>query len=167
MAAKSVRDMVLSLIAVMLAGFGIYLFIPHSGGNGVRAVSWQDSVPSARRAAPYPLLAPAGDPKGWTATSVRYDGEHDHTWSLGFIDDKGQYAAVQQATGPLADVVKNATVDAVKQSAVTTVDGVAWTHYQGSRYRALVRQTPQGTSVVFGTESFARLADFVALLRSS
>src|SRR5580700_4657293 len=58
MAGKSVRDMVLSLIAVMAAGLVIYLFVPHSGGNGVHPVEYQVALDTAQRAAPYPLLAP-------------------------------------------------------------------------------------------------------------
>ena len=58
MGAKSVKDMVLSLAAVMLAGLVIYYFIPHSAGNGVHPVEGgiTSSVDSARRAAPYPVL---------------------------------------------------------------------------------------------------------------
>ncbi|WP_328806239.1 DUF4245 domain-containing protein [Streptacidiphilus fuscans] len=164
MAAKSVRDMVLSLAAVMAAGLVIYYFIPHSGGNGVHAVPYQDSVPSARRAAPYPLLAPEGLPSGWNATSVNYDGTNADTWTLGFIDPSTQYVALEQSNAPLNTVVQNATIDAVKQSATTMVNGVAWTHYQGTRYQALVLPGAKGTTVVFGTESFAKLGDFAAKL---
>ncbi|MEY9843911.1 hypothetical protein ABH940_000975 [Streptacidiphilus sp. BW17] len=166
MAAKSVRDMVLSLAAVLAAGIVIYLFIPHSGGNGVHPVQYEDSVPSARRAAPYPLLAPAPGslPSGWNATSVNYDGTNADTWTLGFIDPSTQYVALEQSNAPLNTVVQNATVDAVKQSATTLVNGVAWTHYQGSRYQALVLPGAKGTTVVFGTETFAKLGDFAARL---
>lgn len=168
MAAKSVRDMILSLIAVMLAGFGIYLFIPHGGGSGVHPVQYRDAVLSARRAAPYPLLAPASTPKGWNATSVNYDPEDpaNQVWTLGFIDADKQYVAIEQSNAPAADVIKDATVDAVKQSAVSTVDGVAWTHYSSGHYRALVQTTAKGTTVVYGTETFDRLASFAASLTS-
>ena len=166
MAAKSVRDMVLSLAAVLAAGIVIYLFIPHSGGSGVRPVQYQDSVVSARRAAPYPLLAPQGLPSGWNATSVNFDGSNPGAavWTLGFIDPAGQYVAIQQSNAPADSVIHDATLDGRKTSATTTVDGTVWTNYQGSRYQAIVLKGAKGTTVVFGTETFAKLGDFAAKL---
>lgn len=166
MAAKSVRDMVLSLAAVLAAGLVIYYFIPHSGGNGVRPVSYLDSVASARRAAPYPVLAPDHLPSGWNATSVNFDGSNPQAavWTLGLIDADGQYVAVQQSNGSPDTVIHDATLDGQKLSSTTKVDGTAWTQYQGSRYQALVLEGAKGTTVVFGTEGFAKLGQFAAML---
>ncbi|WP_370124651.1 DUF4245 domain-containing protein [Streptacidiphilus sp. MAP12-33] len=168
MAAKSVRDMVLSLAAVLAAGLVIYLFIPHSGGNGVRPVTYADSLASARRAAPYPVLAPPPQslPSGWNATAVSFDGSNPQAavWQLQFIDANGQYVAIQQSNGSPDSVIHNATLDGQKSSATTLVNGTAWTRYQGSRYQALVLEGPKGTSVVFGTEGFAELGRFAAML---
>ncbi|QMU75152.1 DUF4245 domain-containing protein [Streptacidiphilus sp. PB12-B1b] len=171
MGAKSVRDMVLSLAAVMLAGLVIYYFIPHSGGNGVHAVEGGigSSVASARRVAPYPVLAPVGLPKGWTATAVDYNGTDPHAavWTLGYIDPSRQYVSVQQSNGGASDFIAGVTTGGVKVAGVSTIDGVTWSHYQGSDYRALVLQTPKVTTVVTGTESFAAMDAFAATLRSS
>jgi hypothetical protein len=167
MAGKSARDMILSLIAVMAAGVVIYLFIPHSGGNGVHPVEYNAAVQSARRAAPYQVLAPVDLPKGWNATAVEYDGSDpaDAEWTLGFIDPHGQYVAVRQSNGPTAAFLADATTNGVKQAATTTVDGTVWARYQGDRYRALVLETAKGTTAVTGTESFADLAKFAATLK--
>jgi hypothetical protein len=167
MAGKSARDMILSMIAVMAAGAVMYIFIPHSGGNGVHPVEYRTAVVSARRAAPYPILAPVGLPKGWNATAVEYDGQdtQDAEWTLGFIDPAGQYVAVRQTNGPAAAFLADATTNGVRQSATSTVDGTVWSHYQGTRYRALVLKTAKGTTAVTGTESYAALAAFAATLK--
>jgi hypothetical protein len=168
MAAKSVRDMVLSLAAVLAAGIVIYFFIPHSGGNGVRAVSYADSVVSARRAAPYPVLAPDPShlPSGWNATAVSFDGSNPQAavWTLGFIDADGQYAAIKQSNGAADAFIHDATLDGQKLSATTTVGGTVWSEYQGSRYQALVLKGAKGTTVLVGTESFAKLGQFAGML---
>jgi hypothetical protein len=166
MAAKSVRDMVLSLAAVLAAGIVIYFFIPHTGGNGVRPVPYADSVVSARRAAPYPLLSPQDLPSGWNATAVSFDGSDPSAavWTLGFIDPAGQYVAIKQSNGPSDAFIHDATLDGQKLSTTTLVDGTAWTQYQGSRYQAIVLKGAKGTTVVFGTETFAKLGDFAAKL---
>ncbi|MEY9963423.1 hypothetical protein ABIA33_001456 [Streptacidiphilus sp. MAP12-16] len=167
MAGKSVRDMVLSLAAVMAAGLVIYLFVPHSGGNGVHPVEYNAALDSARRAAPYPVLAPTGLPQGWNATAVQFDGAdaQNAQWTLGFIDPAGQYVAVRQSNGPLAAFLADATTNGVKQSGSSTVGGVVWNHYQGVRYRALVLESGKDTTVVTGTESYAELEKFAAALR--
>lgn len=167
MAGKSVRDMILSLLAVMAAGFVIYYFVPHSGGSGVHPVEYQAALSSAERAAPYQVLAPAGLPAGWNATAVEYDGAdpQDSQWTLGFIDPAKQYVAVRQSNGPAAAFLADATTNGVKQAATSTVDGKVWSHYQGDRYRALVLETGKVTTVVTGTESFAGLEKFAAALK--
>ncbi|MFC1417477.1 DUF4245 domain-containing protein [Streptacidiphilus cavernicola] len=167
MAGKSARDMVLSLIAVMAAGLVIYYFIPHSGGDGVHPVEYNAAVQSARRAAPYPVLAPVGLAKGWNATAVEYDGSDpaNAEWTLGFIDPHGQYVAIRQSNGPMDAFLADATTNGVKQPATSTVDGTVWSHYQGDRYRALVLQTPKGTTAITGTESYTALAAFAATLK--
>lgn len=171
MGAKSVKDMVLSLAAVMLAGLVIYYFIPHSGGDGVHAVQGgiSSSVDSARRAAPFPVLAPAGLPKGWTATAVNYDGMDatDAVWSLGYIDPQRQYVSVQQSNGAAAGFIASITTNGVKVAGTSTINGVVWAHYQGSSYRALVLETPKVTTVVTGTESFAAMDAFAAKLSTT
>ena len=169
MGSKSIKDMVLSLAAVMLTGLVIYYFIPHSGGNGVHPVEYGAAVDSARRAAPYPVLAPTGLPKGWNATEVNYNGMDatDAVWSLGFIDPGGQYVSVQQSNGAPADFIPSVTTGGVKVSGTSTVNGVVWSHYQGSNYRALVLQTPKVTTVVTGTESYAAMESFAARLSGS
>ena len=167
MAGKSARDMVLSLIAVMAAGVVMYIFIPHSGGNGVHPVEYRTAVLSARRFAPYRVLAPVGLPKGWNATAVEYDGSDaaDAQWTLGFIDPHGQYVAVRQSNGAEKPFLADATTNGVEQTATSTVNGTVWARYQGSRYRALVLRTGKETTVVTGTESYAALATFAATLK--
>ncbi|MEZ0091146.1 DUF4245 domain-containing protein [Streptacidiphilus sp. EB129] len=166
MAGKSVRDMVLSLIAVMAAGLVIYLFVPHSGGNGVHPVEYQVALDTAQRAAPYPLLAPKELPSGWNATAVGFDGgdPQNAQWTLGFIDAGGQYVAIRQSNGPEAAFLADATTNGVKESGTSTVGGQVWSHYQGDRYRALVLRTGTETTALTGTESFAQLEQFAATL---
>ena len=169
MGAKSIKDMVLSLIAVMAAGLVIYFFIPHTAGSGVHPVEGgiTSSVDSARRAAPYPVLAPVGLPSGWTATQVNYDGADpaNAVWSLGYIDPSRQYVSVQQSNGSAAAFIASVTTNGVKVAGSSLVNGVAWSHYQGTDYRALVLQTSKVTTVVTGTESYAAMATFAAALK--
>jgi hypothetical protein len=171
MAAKTARDMVLSMLVVIAAGFGIYLFVPHSGGDGVHPLSsgvYNAAVDSARRTGAYPVLAPEGLGSGYRATAAEYDvgDASGATWHLGFIDPSGQYVALEQSNGTqrqqwLADV----TTNAVPAGGSATISGQKWQRYQGDRYRALVLTTPKDTIAVTGTESYPDLEKFAAALR--
>jgi hypothetical protein len=170
MASKTARDMVLSMALVIAAGFGIYLFVPHSGGDGVHPLSsgvYTAAVDSARRSAAFPVLAPEGLAGGYRVTSAEYTvgDATGASWHVGVIDPSGQYVAVEQSNGPLRQWLAGVTTNAVPAGGTVTLDGKQWQRYQGDRYRALVLPGAKDTTVVTGTESYQQLADFAAHLR--
>ncbi|WP_322942392.1 DUF4245 domain-containing protein [Actinacidiphila yeochonensis] len=171
---KTVRDLVLSLVVLGVAVYGIYLFIPHGSkkdpGTAVRTVSYTVELQQARRDAPYKVLGPEGLGARWRATSVSYDGSdrHNVTWHLGFVDPEEQYAAVEQSNGNGADFVGQVTIGSHRDaSATATVDGQTWQRWSGGRYAALVRQDSGVTTVVLGTAPQTQLEQLAASLRQS
>ncbi|GGO51849.1 hypothetical protein GCM10012287_34820 [Streptomyces daqingensis] len=143
---RTVRGMVPSLAVVLLAAGFIYLFVPHDEDiDPVKPVGYHVELESARRAAPYPVLAPAGLPDSWRATSVRYDGDPSRsaTWHLGFVTPNTEYAAVEQSDAARSEkYVADVTQGARKTGATSRIDGVEWTRYEGEKYDALVREVP-------------------------
>lgn len=186
------RDMVLSLVVILLAAWVIYLFVPHEESKKpvVKQVSYRVELDSARRAAPYPVAAPEGLGKDWRATSVKYepDGEHQAAWHLGFMAPDDQYAAVEQSSVKRPDkFVEDVTQNAAKTSRTKVIGDKEWTLWKGSKYNALVREEPKGegtgsgkssgkgggkdgkhkgpyTTVVTGTASYDRLAQLAGAL---
>jgi hypothetical protein len=184
--ARTVRGMVPSLAVVLLAAFFIYLFIPHDeSADPVKPVGYKVELDSARRAAPYPVLAPEGLSAKWRATSVRYEANSPggHAWHLGFMTPDTQYAAVEQSDDPRpVRYVEDVTQGARKTAKTVRVRGEEWTRYEGEKYDALVRVSPAGeaaggtggggaskarahTTVVTGTASFEQLRTMAAALR--
>ncbi|MGH3324718.1 MAG: DUF4245 domain-containing protein [Streptomyces sp.] len=170
---QTVRGMVPSLAVVLLAAGVIYLFVPHDADQDpVKPVSYQVELASARRAAPYPVLAPEGLAKTWRATSVTYEGAGPDgaAWHLGFMTPDNQYAAVEQsdAARPVK-FTEDATQRARKTARTERIDGREWRRYEGAKYDALVRQDTgkrgRHTTVVTGTASFAQLRELAAALR--
>ncbi|AXI79246.1 DUF4245 domain-containing protein [Peterkaempfera bronchialis] len=162
---QTVRDMILSLLVVGGVAAVVYIFIPHSEGDPVRTVPYTVELATARRAAPYPVLAPQGLPAQWRATSVRYsadDGGHA-TWHLGFVTPSGSYAAVEQSDDS-ADGVLRAQVKGGKPDGSASVGGEDWDRYQGEPYRALVRESGGATTVVTGSASYRELAQLAQAL---
>jgi hypothetical protein len=182
--------MVPSLAVVLLAAGVIYLFVPHNEDvNPVKPIGYKVELDSARRAAPYPVLAPEGLPKRWRATSVTYeaDGRNSAAWHLGFITPDTQYAAVEQSDETRSEkFIKDVTRGARKTTQTSQVNGQEWTRYEGEKYDALVRKVAAGadgkaaqkgkgeatarkgarthTVVVTGTATFQQLEKMAAAL---
>jgi hypothetical protein len=160
--------MVLSVAVIGLVVAGVYVFIPHSGSDPVKTVSYRVELGQVRRAAPYPVAAPEGLPRGWRATSVSYDGGNprsDH-WHLGFIDPQNEYASVDQTNAAAAGFISSVTQQSHRVG-TQTVAGASWQRYGGGRYRALATTDHGATTVVFGTAPYSQLAQLAAALRTS
>ncbi|TWE19269.1 uncharacterized protein DUF4245 [Kitasatospora atroaurantiaca] len=163
---QTVRDMVLSMLAVGVVVFVGYLFIPHSGGDGVHVVDYRSALASAKRAAPYPVLGPQGLSGEWRATSVEYkkDAKGHAVWHLGFVTPSGLYAAVEQSNAGRDEVIA-AVVTGAKPDGNASVAGQDWQRYQGDPYRGLAAQTGSATTVITGTASYDELSQLAQSLK--
>lgn len=100
------------LVITAVAGV-VYIFIPHDDkADPVKAVDYRVELATARRAAPYPVVAPDGLAKGWKPTSVSYQGQNGSGWHLGFLDPDKKYVAVEQSTSPARKYVPEVSQDA-------------------------------------------------------
>jgi hypothetical protein len=164
---QTVRDMVLSMLAIGGVVFVGYLFIPHSEGAGPKAVDYRSAAASAKRAAPYPLLTPEGLSDRWKATSFEYnhDKARPKAWHLGFLTPGGQYAAVEQSLEPLEEAVTGAAEGAKPDGGTVTIGGQEWQRYKGKSYRALVVRSGDATTVVTGSADWDELTEFARSLR--
>lgn len=162
---QTVRDMVLSMLAVGVVAALTYVFVPHSGGDGVHVIDYRAALASAKRAAPYPVLAPEGLPGHWRPTSVDYrrDAQGDAVWHLGFVTPSGAYAAVEQSDADRATAVA-AAVPGGQPDGDAAVGGHPWQRYQGDRYRGLAEQTGSAVTVVTGSASYGELTQLAQAL---
>lgn len=165
---QTVRDMVLSVAVIGLVVAGIYVFVPHSGPDPVKKVSYRVELGQVRRVSPYPIEAPVGLSKGWRATSVSYDGSNPSSvhWHLGFIDPENQYASLDQSNADPGGFISSVTHSSHRTGA-QTVDGASWQRWSGGRYRGLARTVHGATTVVFGTAPYGQLAGMAGALRTS
>ncbi|WP_026245730.1 MULTISPECIES: DUF4245 domain-containing protein [unclassified Streptomyces] len=164
---KTMGSLVLSLGVCVVAAGVIYVFVPHddSEKTPVQRVDYRVELLSARRAASYPVAAPEGLSKSWKPTSVRYKGEANEAWHLGFLDPEGQYVAVEQSTDKPARFIDDASQGAESTSRKQTINGERWQRYQGEKYDALVLKQKGATTVVTGTADFAQLTKMAEALR--
>ncbi|MFF8030241.1 MULTISPECIES: DUF4245 domain-containing protein [unclassified Streptomyces] len=165
---KTARDMILSLVLIVLAAGVVWLFIPHEDGEPpVQRVDYRVDLLTARRAASYPVAAPEGLPDAWKPTSVRYRGEDSEAWHLGFHAPDGEYVAVEQSAGKRVPFIEDATQGAERTGSTQRIDGETWTRYEGGHYDALVLEGTEGsTTLVTGTGSFDQLTTVAEALRT-
>ncbi|WP_405562625.1 DUF4245 domain-containing protein [Streptomyces sp. NBC_01180] len=164
---QTVRGMIQSMAVILAAVAVIYVFVPHGGtSEPVKPVDYRVEQLSAQRAAPYPVQAPVGLPKGWKATSVSYAQDSGHAWHLGFLDPEQQYVAVEQGTGPSDRFVATVSKDASKTSQTQQVGGDTWQCWKGPKYNALVRREHGSTTAVTGTAPYGQLAQMAAALKA-
>ncbi|MYU47661.1 DUF4245 family protein, partial [Streptomyces sp. SID7803] len=165
---QTVRDMILSLLAIAAVAGVVYIFIPHDDkADPVKAVDYRVELLTARRAAPYPVAAPEGLPAGWKPTSVTYDRDKGNSWHLA-SSPPGRRV---RRRGAVHVPPSKLYIDQVSQKAENTgrtqeVAGRTWQRWEGSKYDALVREEKGATTVVTGSAPPAeRLAEMAAALR--
>lgn len=162
------RDMILSMIVISAVAGVIYIFVPHDDkADPVKAVDYRVELLTARRAAPYPVAAPDGLPKGWKPTSVSYERRSANSWHLGFLDPDGKYVAVEQSTAPAKKYVAEVSQRATDTGRTHEVAGEAWQHWEGPKYDALVLRGDGATTVVTGSAPLAQLTEMAAALKTS
>ncbi|MEV1023859.1 DUF4245 domain-containing protein [Streptomyces sp. NPDC050264] len=163
---KTVGSLVLSLGVCVAAAGVAYVFIPHDDSKQppIKRVDYRVELLTARRAASYPVAAPAGLPKAWKPTSVRYDGAANEAWHLGFLDPEGQYVAVEQSTDKPVRFIDDASQGAEETSREQTIGGESWQRYKGEKYDALVLKRKGSTTLVTGTAGFGQLTKMAEAL---
>ncbi len=162
------RDMFLSMAVISAIAGLVYIFVPHDDkANPVKAVDYRVELLTARRAAPYPVAAPAGLSARWKPTSVSYESQAGAGWHLGFLDPDGKYVAVEQSTSSAKKYVSEVSQDARDTGRTQQVAGETWQQWKGPKYDALVRRDKGSTTVVTGSASPERLAEMAAALKTS
>lgn len=165
---QTVRDMILSMLVITAVAGVVYIFIPHDDkADPIKAVDYRVELATARRAAPYPVAAPAGLPEGWKPTSVSYEGHNGAGWHLGFLDPDKRYVAVEQSTTPAKKYVPEVSRDARNTGRTREVSGRDWEIWNGPKYDALVLHAEGVTTVVTGSAPADRLAEMAAALKTA
>lgn len=165
---QTVRDMILSMLVITAVAGVVYIFIPHDDeADPIKAVDYRVELATARRAAPYPVAAPAGLAEGWKPTSVSYEGHNAAGWHLGYLDPDDRYVAVEQSTTPAKKYVPQVSQNAEDTGRTREVSGRAWQVWKGPKYDALVLQAEGVTTVVTGSAPADRLAEMAAALKTA
>lgn len=153
---------VIGALILGLAGLGYWFQIRPD--DSIKSVDYAAAATAARGAADFAVLAPASLPKGWQATTVRYDNGVTGQWHLGVLTDKDKYIGLEQSPlGRLRSIERFAPD--TKKSGTVAVAGHEWELRRSQRGETtLVRRDGDITIVVTGTASLSIIKSYVSTL---
>lgn len=153
---------VLGLVVLALYGFG--QFFTSTPDEPTRSVEWKPAVESARRSADYPVLAPDALPKGWRATSARFEPSTGR-WTLGVLDDEDEYLGIEQSTASVKSVLARLADGSTAAGSAQVLDRV-WAVNAGPDDRITYTSRVDGvTTAITGTVEQADLEAYLSSLR--
>ncbi len=167
---QTARDMALSMLVVL--GVVLLFWLPSrpQGDTGqVRTVDPAPVIEGARKAEPWPVLAPVGLSADWKCTSARIEQAADgqDVVHLGYLSPTSTYVGLEQSATKATSFVFDATVKG-REKGTVDVAGTTWTTYENDEqdHRGLVRAADGSTYVVVGTGPFEQLEEFASKLRA-
>jgi hypothetical protein len=146
--------------------------VPLQHATAPVSVDYRPDLAALTRAAPYPVVAPAGLPRSWTPVSSAVavggaNGPGTVTWHLGYMTPAGTLASLEETNASAAGFIGRMTNSGTPEPPVR-VAGQTWsTRWTAGRdQRSMYRGGPPGpTVVVTGNASWRDLAILAAALR--
>jgi hypothetical protein len=150
--------------AIILTLFVIGRLVTITPDQPTRAVDYQQAVESSRTVADFDLYAPDSLPRGWRATSVRFE---ESSWHLGVVTDEDDYVGLEQ----VRDSAQRAVERFGKGSRAygqTVIGGENWALRTGPRDDlTYVRQDAEMAIIVTGTAPRPVMERYISSLSSS
>jgi hypothetical protein len=163
-----VGDMLRSLAVVGLIIVPLWLLIPHHTNQRVTVIDYSTALSQAERLSSQQVVAPAGLPATWRATSVSVSGGSGHpvVFHLGFVTPAGDYAALEESNGPADGYLQTLLGKTPQGLNDVRVGAVSWRSLRGTDGRvALVSPSTPMTVVVKGTARLGELTTLATSLR--
>jgi hypothetical protein len=172
-------DMVRSLALILIPLVIItVLFTDLPDERPVTEVDWRPVLATARREAPFPVLAPTNLPEGWRATQAEWvkvgelalNGQPSvrNLWQLGILNPDDVFIGLDQGDLAADDLVDQQSREGTADGE-SIVNGQAWQRLisPDERTRSLVRRDAKATSIVSGDLPYAALEAYAATLSTS
>lgn len=171
---RSVAGMIGAMVVTVAVGGGWYLLgRPDEETRPVKSQPWAVWANSGRSDGKLAVLAPDTLPKGWRATSAKYDSGVAPLWHLGMLTDSEKFVGLDESYDTVEDIVSENVDENATRGEDVTIGGETWQTYtdSGGDY-AVVRTltTPQGERervLVYGSASDAQIRDFAASLSAT
>ena len=162
---QTVGDMVRSLAIVLGVIGAIMLATWRPSPDPVRELDPLPLLVFANTQADFPILVP--EIAGLRATSARWEptkySQNEPVWHVGYVTAEEEYLEITQSAASNEEYLIN-EIAGITADGEKSIAGQDWLVFDGSDSRALVRVTPDSTTVLSGTVSAAELEAAVASL---
>lgn len=149
--------------AVVIALYGVGQLFSAKPEASVKPIDYAQVVSQARPAATFPLLAPTQLPKGWRATSARFQ---ENGWHLGVLTDTDDYIGLEQLKSAPKPVIDRFAADS-KSAGTADVAGQSWDVRKGPDGRLTYVRDVDGLTTLLNTSASRReLESYIASLSS-
>jgi Protein of unknown function (DUF4245) len=176
---STVGDMIrsLALLVIPLAVIAV-IFTNLPDDHPVKEVDWKPVLATARKEAPYQVLAPTNLPDGWRATRVAWvpqgkpylNGEASprNLWQLGFLTPDDAFIDLNQGDVQPQDMVDQQSRGGTPDGS-SVVAGRTWQRLVSpdGRTRSLVLASPDVTTVVTADLPYEALEAYASALSNS
>jgi hypothetical protein len=160
----AIGDIVRSIVVIGVIILGLYAFgrlFTSTPENTVKTIDYVTVAEQARPAAAFPLLAPSELPKGWRATSARFQ---TNGWHLGVLTDDDDYVGLEQLKGSADRAIDRFAEDS-KSDGTAQIAGQTWSVRTGPEGRlTYVRDEAGYATLVNSTASRPVVEDYIESL---
>jgi hypothetical protein len=144
----------------------------------VKEVDWKSVLATARKEAPFEVLAPESLPAGWRATQVTWvrqgqpylNGQLSprNLWQIGFLTPNDVFIGLNQGDVRPQEMVDQQSRDGSRDGS-SVVAGQTWQRLISAdgRTRSLVLQGPDATTIVSADLPYEALEAYASTLSSS
>ncbi|MGA9100809.1 DUF4245 domain-containing protein [Aeromicrobium sp.] len=115
--------------AILLVLFALGRLLTVTPDEPVRPVDYRSAAESSRTVATFDLYAPESLPKGWRATSVRFEPD---SWHLGVLTADDDYVGLEQVRDDTGRAVER-FAKASRADGKAEIDGTTWSLRTGPR----------------------------------
>jgi len=169
-----IRSLLLILVPLLIIA-AVFTNLPSE--HPVNVVDWKPVLATARRDAPFPVLAPTNLPDGWRATQVRFvkqgdtdiDGQPSprNLWELNFLTPDNIFIGLDQGDLQPQDLIDDKTRKGTADG-TSTVGDQTWQRMvtADGRTRSLVLSQPKVTTIVSGDLPYEALEAYASTLSS-
>jgi hypothetical protein len=167
---RTMKNMIWGLLVCLAVVVLIGLVVQRPAKETVHAIDFSGQLAMARKAAPYPVLAPDPMPPGWQATSAQVGAEpgKPFTWHLGVITSDQRYVGLEQSDGASGRFVSD-TLGETNDEGTSTIGGNTWQRRASTTTddHSLVRAADGATTILISTAGYSVLDSYAAVLTAS
>ncbi len=157
---RTARDMVLSLVVLLIPIVVIIVLVGAPGGNDPVVTDPGPVIAEAQSARAFPVAVPTGLSSDWKSVSSAYDA---NTLRIGYVTPAGAGVQLIESSVPKDQLLIQELGDDTKPDGVVPAGSGSWNAYQvRNGQRALVLPQSGRTIIVIGDADPSELAQLAA-----